>query len=281
MRLLILGHYGQLGSELLDTFKNTHEVKGLDIHDIDITKQQVVNNICSQFRPHCIINAAAYTQVEAAESDALKAYKVNALGAYYIAQQANELNAIFVQISTDYVFGNTKSRYIETDYPCPLNVYGASKLAGEQLVKIACNRHYIIRTSALFGKQKSGQNPNFVEKMLTLSKRKLDISIVNDQFTSPTYVVDLAKAIYNLLEKKSPFGVYHITNKGSCSWYEFAKYILNAAGINVKVKPIQSSESPSVIVRPRSSILRSVHNNILPPWEDAIERYVKDVQGIK
>ena len=274
MKVLIFGHRGQLGSELATTFRNNHEVIGFSSQDVDITDQEAVKRAVDQFKPHCILNAAAYTQVESAESDAAGAYAVNALGAYYIARAAQRCEAALVQISTDYVFDGAQPYFIETDYPRPLNVYGASKLAGEQLVKIACSRHYIVRTSALFGKRHSKQSPNFVDRMLESARQKCDIKMVDDQFTAPTYVVDLAKAIYDLLKKESPFGVYHITNQGSCSWYEFARYIINTVGIISKVRPIRTCESPSFIVRPRSSILISNRKIILPSWQNAIQRYL-------
>ena len=278
MRILLFGHKGQLGSGLLNTLKSTHEVMGLDIDDIDISNKKAVDQACRKTKPHCILNAAAYTQVESAETDALRSFEVNALGAYHVAQAAQEVEATLVQISTDYVFGNTRSWYVETDTPYPLNVYGASKLAGEQLVKIACSSLYIVRTSALFGKQRNEKHPNFVKRMLTLAREKREIRVVNDQFATPTYVVDLAKAIYNLLERRPPFGIYHITNKGSCSWYEFARYVLDVAGVESEVQPIKSSQSGSNIDRPRSSILRTKYDIILPTWEDAVKRYLHEIE---
>ena len=275
MKVLIFGHRGQLGSELATTFRNNHEVIGFSSQEVDITNQEAVKWTVDQFKPHCILNAAAYTQVESAESDAAGAYAVNALGAYYIARAAQRCEAALVQISTDYVFDGAQPYFIETDYPRPLNVYGASKLAGEQLVKVAGIKHYIVRTSALFGKQQGRKPLNFVDRLLESARQKCDIRMVDDQFTAPTYAVDLAKAIFDLLKKESPFGVHHITNQGSCSWYEFAKYILNAAGLPSKVQPIRTSESLSVVARPHSSILQSNHKIVLPSWQDAIKRYIK------
>lgn len=276
MKVLIFGHHGQLGSELVKTFGYNHEVIGCSKRDADITDQKAVQQAVNHFEPHCIMNAAAYTQVEAAESNVTEAFAVNAMGAFYIAQAAQRCEAVLVQISTDYVFNGAQPHFVETDRPQPLNVYGASKLSGEQLVMIANKRHYIVRTSALFGEQNPKSSPNFVDRVLISAQKKIEINMVDDLVTSPTYVVDLAKAISGIVDKESPFGTYHITNHGSCSWYEFARSIINIAGLKLKIQPIRTCESQSRIVRPQSSILRSSRNIVLPTWQDAIRRYLKN-----
>ena len=274
MRVLIFGRHGQLGSKLTNIFKRNHKVLSLGHQEVDITDQYVVEQAFVKHKPQYVLNAAANTQVEANESDAFGAYAVNAIGAYYVSLAAHRHKAVVVHISTDYVFDGKRSYYFETDSPSPLNIYGASKLAGEQLVMIANKHHYIVRTSALFGDKQIGSPPNFVDLVISSALNKNNIKMVNDQYTSPTYTEDIGKAIYDLLEEELPFGIYHIKNNGSCSWYEFALYILKEAGITYKIQPIKSSESSSNIVRPRSSILRSNYNFDLPSWEDAVKRYL-------
>jgi dTDP-4-dehydrorhamnose reductase len=274
MRVLIFGRHGQLGSTLTNIFKKNHKVLSLGHHKVDITDQYVVEQAFVKHKPQYVLNAAANTQVEANESDAFGAYAVNAIGAYYVSLAAHRHKAVVVHISTDYVFDGKRSYYVETDSPSPLNIYGASKLAGEQLVAIANKHHYIVRTSALFGDKQVGSPPNFVDLVISSARNKNNIKMVNDQYTTPTYTADLGKAIYDLLEEELPFGIYHIINNGSCSWYEFALYILKEAGITYKIQPIKSSESSSNIVRPRSSILRSNYSFDLPSWEDAVKRYL-------
>ena len=274
MRVLIFGQHGQLGSTLTNIFKRNHKVLSLGHQEVDITDQYVVEQAFVKHKPQYVLNAAANTQVEANESDAFGAYAVNAIGAYYVSLAAHRHKAVVVHISTDYVFDGKRSYYVETDSPSPLNIYGASKLAGEQLVAIANKHHYIVRTSALFGDKQVGSPPNFVDLVISSARNKNNIKMVNDQYTTPTYTDDLGKAIYDLLEEELPFGIYHIINNGSCSWYEFALYILKEAGITYKIQPIKSSESSSNIVRPRSSILRSNYSIDLPSWEDAVKRYL-------
>ena len=274
MRVLIFGRHGQLGSTLTNIFKRNHKVLSLGHQEVDITDQYVVEQAFVKHKPQYVLNAAANTQVEANESDAFGAYAVNAIGAYYVSLAAHRHKAVVVHISTDYVFDGKRSYYVETDSPSPLNIYGASKLAGEQLVAIANKHHYIVRTSALFGDKQVGSPPNFVDLVISSALNKNNIKMVNDQYTTPTYTADLGKAIYDLLEEELPFGIYHIINNGSCSWYEFALYILKEAGITYKIQPIKSSESSSNIVRPRSSILRSNYSFDLPSWEDAVKRYL-------
>tara|TARA_B100000315_G_scaffold157285_2_gene145889 strand:- start:1810 stop:2658 length:849 start_codon:yes stop_codon:yes gene_type:complete len=276
MRVLILGGHGQLGSKLISIFKSDHELLSFGHQEVDITDEYAVEQAFVKYKPHYVLNAAANTQVEANESNASAAYAVNAIGAYYVALAAHRYKAVVVHISTDYVFDGKRSYYVETDFPSPLNIYGASKLAGEQLVAIANKRHYIVRTSALFGEKQVGSPPNFVDFVVLSARNKNNIKMVNDQYTTPTYTDDLGKAIYDLLEQELPFGIYHITNKGSCSWYEFALHILKEAEITYKIQPIKSSESPSEIVRPRSSILRSNYSFDLPSWKNAVKRYLNN-----
>ena len=175
MRVLIFGRHGQLGSKLTNIFKRNHKVLSLGHQEVDITDQNVVEQAFVKHKPQYVLNAAANTQVEANESDAFGAYAVNAIGAYYVSLAAHRHKAVVVHISTDYVFDGKRSYYFETDSPSPLNIYGASKLAGEQLVAIANKHHYIVRTSALFGDKQIGSPPNFVDLVISSALNKNNI----------------------------------------------------------------------------------------------------------
>jgi len=201
------------------------------------------------------------------------------LGAFYVAKAAQTIGATVVYISTDYVFDGLKKYFTEKDTPNPLNVYGSSKLAGEYLTKIANPKNYIIRTSALFGKGK-GPKGNFVSRLLDKARSGMEIKMVNDQFTSPTYTVDLAKTIQKIIRKKLPYGVYHITNQGSASWYGFGKEIIKLMKINSKIVGIKTDMSSSGIKRPMYSVL--INHNLnqkkisLPSWQNSLARYLKE-----
>ncbi len=279
-KILIFGSSGQLGSDLFNELKINFDVTGCS-SKVDITIVESVEKIISKVRPGIIINAAAYTKVEEAESNPEIAYKINALGPYYIARAARKANCAVMQISTDYVFDGEKGKYTEDDVPGAINIYGASKLAGEQLVQIACpERFYIIRTSALFGNSKSRQKLNFVDNILAKAESGEKIKVVNDQYMSPTYTVDLGRKISELIIKAAPFGIYHITNSGYCSWYDFASAIIKIDGKKANLSPISTAKSGTKIRRPVSTILigKALEKHGLEPmpnWKDALSRYLR------
>ena len=289
MRVLITGANGQLGSDLCRVLKQV-EVIPLTHVEIEIADMDSVRSAFHKYKPEVIINTAAYVRVDDCETEQGKAFKINALGARNVAVVAQELGAKLVHISTDYVFGGEKEPrtipYTEFDTPIPPNVYGRSKLAGENFVRHLCPRHFIIRSSGLFGVAgASGKGGNFVETMLRLAKERDELRVVNDQVFSPTYTRDLAEKIAQLIET-GYYGIFHITNKGSCSWYEFAREILRLAGLKTPVIPITSDRYPQIARRPRYSVLDNYHLRLLGiddmrPWQEALKNYMISKGHIK
>ena len=218
---MVIGATGQLGADLCQALQHL-EVVPLNHTDIEITDMDSVKAMCSKHSPAAIVNTAAYVRVDDSETNPDKAFQVNAVGARNVAVAAQETSVRLAHISTDYVFGGeTEPRatpYTESDTPVPLNVYGESKLAGENSVRQLCSRHFIVRTSGLFGVAgSSGKGGNFVELMLRLAEEGRDIRVVDDQRLTPTYTVDLALQIAEVIESED-FGLYHATNQGDCTW---------------------------------------------------------------
>lgn len=283
-KILIFGK-GQLGQELENLLKTKYKVKIIDRRQVDITDGEAVMKITRRYSPQCVINAAAYTQVDKAEREVESVFKVNAFGPHFLALAAKEVDAIFFHISSDYVFDGSKKFFVETDCPNPLNVYGTSKLSGEALVKFVNPKHYIIRTSAMFGEYLGEKRINFVDRMIELAKKGKPLSVVKDQFTAPTFAFDLSGKIMEFIQKQPPFGIYHITNKGSCSWYEFAVKIMQLMNLRAKVRPIVTRNIPGQMIRPRYSILRNqllkkYGLGELPRWENALKRYCAVKYGL-
>lgn len=281
MRILLIGADGQLGSDLCLSLAE-HDTAKLTEKDIDITDIESIFAACRLHKPEVIINTAAYVRVDDCEDNIDLAYKVNALGARNVAVAAQESGAALVQLSTDYVFGSDMKRdipYTEFDEPGPLSVYGASKLDGENYVQHLCSKHFIVRTSALFGVAGSlGKGGNFVETMIKLAQQKDELRIVNDQVFSPTYAKDLAAKIAQLIRTKY-YGVFHITNSGTCSWYDFTGEILKLSGSKTQVVPISSKEYLQKAQRPTYSVLGNYQLKLLGmddmrKWQDALKDYL-------
>jgi dTDP-4-dehydrorhamnose reductase len=282
MRVLITGANGQLGTDLLPALGGL-EVIPLAHADLEITDISSVKAVFRKNKPDVIINTAAYVRVDDCEDNPDKAFQVNALGARNVAVAAQELGAKLVHISTDYVFGggngSINTPYTEFDEPAPLNVYGKSKLAGEDFVQHLCLKYFIIRGSGLFGVAgSSGKGGNFVETMLRLGKERPEIRVVNDQIFSPTYTKDLARKIVQLISTDY-YGIFHIVGSGSCSWHEFASEIIKLAGLKTRVIPITSDQYPQKAKRPHFSVLDNYHlkllgMNDLPIWQEALAGYL-------
>jgi dTDP-4-dehydrorhamnose reductase len=281
MKIAVIGSSGQLGTDLCKTLDN-EEIVPLTHADIEITDFKSVNNELGKHKPDVIINTAAYVRVDDCEDNRDQAFNVNALGARNVAVVAQKLNAKLVHISTDYIFGGRKEHSIpctEFDTPEPINIYGQSKLAGEDFVRHLCNKYFIVRSSGLFGVAgSSGKGGNFVETMLRLGKERSELKVVNDQVLSPTYTKDLANKIAELI-KTDFYGIFHITNSGSCSWYEFTMEILRIAGLKAKVIPINSSEYPQKALRPAYSVLDNYHLRLLNMndmrrWQEGLGFYM-------
>ena len=279
MKVLVTGAKGQLGYDLVEVLGSAYRVVPASRVDFDITDVKATMEFIKEVEPDIVIHAAAFTDVDACESLPDKAFRVNALGARNVAIAAREVGAKLFYISTDYVFdGTKKGPYIEIDSPNPINVYGKSKLLGEQLVKEQLNRFFIIRIAWLYGPK----GKNFVKTMLNLAQEKEELQVVNDQRGTPTYTKDLARQIMELIPTEL-YGTYHCTNQGSCTWYEFALEIFRQAGLGVKVKPVTSEEFPRPAKRPKNSVLENYMLkleglDIMPPWEESLEKFMKAIK---
>ncbi|MEK4716772.1 dTDP-4-dehydrorhamnose reductase [Priestia sp. FSL W8-0524] len=252
-KVLITGANGQLGKELVELFtEKGFEVYGFGRDKMDITNQAQVEEIISAVKPNIVLHSAAHTKVDLAESEPEQAYLINAYGTRNVAVAAEAVGAKLVYVSTDYVFDGTNDEpYNEFSPTSPLGVYGKSKLAGEQFVRDLHSRFFIVRTSWVYGKHGN----NFVKTMLKLGKEKEELSVVADQIGCPTYTLDLANSILALVDTRK-YGVYHISNGGSCSWYEFAKAIFEETQINVKLKPCTTEDFPRPAARPAYSVFK-------------------------
>lgn len=278
MLVAVTGSKGLLGQEVVKAFSYSgYEVLPLPHQELDITNQQQVMELFASTLPAILVNCAAYTAVDKAEEELEKANLINGLGVRNLAIACKQFNISIIHISTDYVFnGQNEKPYCIFDKREPLNAYGYSKYLGEKYLETIQPNYYLIRTSWLFG----AGGPNFVASILKAAKMQPEIKVVNDQWGCPTYAVDLAAALVDLVETGA-IGVYHITNQGVTSWYEFAKLIIQKAGLDTIVKPVTSEEFPRSALRPKNSVLDSFPlketiGRLLPPWEDALQRYLKD-----
>jgi dTDP-4-dehydrorhamnose reductase len=278
MKILVTGANGQLGRELvlLPAPRDT-EIIGFGREELDITDLEQCRSVLRSHKPDAVIHCAAYTKVDQAESEPDEAYRVNAYGTRNAALAAEEVGAKFVYISTDYVFdGRADKPYREYDRTDPQTIYGRSKLAGEQLVQSLSSRYFIVRTSWVYGKH----GANFVKTMLKLAEERDRLKVVHDQIGSPTYTLDLARFLLELV-KTDYYGIYHASNSGICSWYEFARAIFEEEGLNVQVEPCTTAEFPRPAPRPAYSVLdhgaiRAHGFEPLRPWREALRHYLRN-----
>lgn len=277
-KVLILGADGQLGISVASLWKSDFEIHAYNRDALDVTNREQIHTLISSLAPDYIVNTAAYNGVETAGEDIHTAYAVNAFAPFFLAEAAQSVGSVLVHISTDYVFDGAKESYHEDDTVHPLNVYGASKCAGEELVRVACPRHYLVRTSVLFGCAKQGGKKNFVDIMLEKGRESGEVRVVSDQVAAPTYSDDLAEALCVLVKTGAPWGTYHLVNEGSVSRAEFAKEIYTQVGVDKEVTLITTAESGTQAVRPTTTTLVNVKaaklGIVLPPWKDALSRYL-------
>ncbi|PWW08463.1 dTDP-4-dehydrorhamnose reductase [Paenibacillus cellulosilyticus] len=282
IRVLVTGANGQLGRELMLRSDPAYELFGFGRDELDIADLAQCRAAVEQVRPHAVIHCAAYTAVDRAEADADNAYQVNAAGSRNIAIAAREAGAKLAYVSTDYVFdGRSTTPYNEYDETNPLTVYGKSKLAGEQLVQSLHDRYFIVRTAWVYG----AHGANFVRTMLRLGEAGGTVKVVSDQFGSPTYTADLAQMLLSLIATEA-YGIYHATNSGSCSWYEFAAAIFEEGGLPAKVEPCTTAEFPRPAPRPAYSVLdhSAIRANGLPPmrhWREALRDFMHQLRTPK
>ena len=254
-QVLVTGANGQLGKSIKRISLNFKELKFVftDVADLDITNSEEVNTFFESNALDYCINCAAYTAVDKAEEEVEKAYLINATAVKNLAEACQKTGVVLIHISTDFVFDGTKSTpYTEEDTPNPLSVYGKSKLKGEEYVQEICDRHFIVRTSWLY----SEYGNNFVKTMLRLAETRKQISVVNDQIGSPTYAGDLAEFSLKVISSESTaYGLYHYSNLGAISWYDFAVEIFRQHNKDVHVVPISTSSYPTAAKRPKYSVL--------------------------
>lgn len=277
MKLFLTGCNGQLGRAINRYYVNNDnvEIVNTDVGELDITDIDQVIAMIDEVKPDAVINCAAHTGVDACESDVQNAYRINAIGPRNLSIAATKAGAKMVHISTDYVFdGRADKPYTEFDATNPQGVYGKTKLAGEEFVKQFADQYFILRTAWLYGDGK-----NFVRTMLRLAETNNQVTVVGDQFGTPTSTKELVKAIDALLPTQN-YGLFHATCEGSCSWAEFAKEIFRLSGKEVEVKAITTVEYPTPAVRPAYSVLdntmlKMTSDFAFSNWEDAIKEYVK------
>jgi len=280
MKILLLGHKGMLGSDLLLRLRRKHEVIGLDKEEIDITSLPACEEAVQENEPDIVINAAAYTNVDGCENAQRECFAVNAEAVMNIAGSCRKKNIRIVHFSTDYVFDGSGSEPYKEDDSCnPLNVYGTSKLAGENYLRELSDNYILIRTAWLYGKN----GKNFVRTILDKAATTDKLEVVDDQIGSPTYTRDLAVAVDLLLERNIK-GIFHITNRGNCSWVQFACKILQAGGITgVQVLPIKTDQLMRPARRPCYSVLSmqkfiAATGKTMQPWQLALQDYLHDVR---
>ena len=274
--ILVTGSTGQLGSDVVkELLKRGYSTLSPNRSEFNLCSEDSIRNYILNSNCEAIVHCAAYTQVDKAEDEKDLCIKINATATKHIVKCAKILDIPMIYISTDYVFDGTKDgEYTENDETNPINIYGESKLAGEKYVQEILDKYYIVRTSWVF----NINGKNFIETMLRLSNANNQLSIVNDQIGSPTYTKDLSRLLVDMLET-SKYGLYHATNEGYCSWYEFANTIFKLANINIDIRAINSNEYASRAKRPLNSKLskdKLIEYGFkpLPHWEDALKDYL-------
>jgi dTDP-4-dehydrorhamnose reductase len=280
MNILVTGCNGQLGNEiqLLEKEYPQHTYFNTDVAELDITNQLAVNDFINRHAIDGVINCAAYTAVDKAEGDKELCTTLNTVAPSYLAAAIDKRGGWIIHVSTDYVFDGTHhTPYVETDTPSPDSVYGSTKLAGELGVSKFCKKHMIIRTAWLY----SAFGNNFVKTMIRLGKEKTELGVIFDQIGTPTYARDLAVAIMTAVDKGIETGVYHYSNEGVISWYDFTKAIHRIAGIkDCKVRPLHTSEYPTAANRPAYSVLdktkiKQTYGIEIPYWEDSLKECIE------
>jgi len=279
MKVLVFGAQGMLGKDLVPLLSKNHEVMGKDIADLNILEAQKIHQAMEEYQPQVVINAAAYTDVDGCETHPEKAFAVNAEGARNIALGCRAFGAKMIHLSTDYVFdGISPFPYQESDYPNPLNVYGASKLLGERYIQEILNNHLVIRTEWLYGQH----GRNFVDNILKQARQKSKLQVVNDQRGAPTFTKKLSWAI-GLLLSKDETGILHVTSLGSCTWFEFAVRIMEIKKIDhIRVIPISSQKLNRSAKRPANSLLdcsrfEKITGFKMVSWEEALQEYLSSI----
>lgn len=282
MRIAVIGSDGQLGTDVVSAFRNN----GDDVHplthaDVELSSMDSVIRCLKDLQPEALINTAAMHHVENCEKEPEKAFAVNALGAKNLAVVAQEHDAVLIHVSTDYVFDGAKGRpYEESDAPKPLNVYGNTKLSGEYFVRCTANKHFVLRTSAIYGRSpcRAKGGLNFIELMLKLARDRREVRVVDNEVVTPTSTVDLARQMV-ALSRCDFYGLYHATAEGSCSWHEFAREIFALTSTRVNLQIAGPNEFPAKVPRPQYSVLENCGLkkrglNVFRPWQEGVREYL-------
>jgi dTDP-4-dehydrorhamnose reductase len=282
MKVAVVGSNGQLGTEVVSAFRsNADEVCPLTHSDIELSSFDSVATRLRALHPEIIVNTAAMHHVEHCEREPEKAFAVNALGARNLSVVAQELDAVLMHVSTDYVFDGAKTQpYDESDAPNPLSVYGNTKLSGEYFVRSTADKHFVLRTSAIYGRSpcRAKGGLNFIELMLKLAAERGRVRVVDNEVVTPTSVVELAKQMVVLSRSRS-YGLYHASAQGNCSWHEFAREIFALTATKVDLQVAGPNEFPAKVARPQYSVLenrglKSLNLDIFRPWQDGVRDYL-------
>lgn len=284
MKILLLGSNGQLGTDIQSHVAHIDAIELITLtrEDVDVSECDTLASVLGQYEFDVLVNCTSYHKTDEVEDHADKAMQINAFAVREMAKACLAKNARFVHMSTDYVFGgpNAGLPLVETDSPAPVNVYGASKLMGESLALNHCEQTYVFRVASLFGVAgASGKGGNFVETMIRVGKERGQLKVVADQRMSPTSTADIAWMIVELLKTDAEPGIYHAVNSGEASWYEFAKTIIEAAGVEATVEPISAEEFPTQAARPAYSVLNNdkltAVIGTIPGWRSALSQYLQ------
>lgn len=286
MNIAVTGSNGQLGTDIVNVLtERKHNVKGFTHNDIEIADYESTLAVLKDFNPDVVINTAAMHNVEACEERPCDSFTVNGIGSKNLALAVNELDAKLIHISTDYVFDGAKGApYEETDLPLPLNVYGNTKLSGEHFIEAIAKKYMILRVSGIYGsspcRAKGGNN--FAQLMLKLAKERGKVRVVDDEFLTPTYTLEIAEQTAKILDSVCRNGVYHLTAEGSCSWYEFAKAVFEISDTEVVLEKAEPGEFAVKVNRPKYSVLenRALKEegiNIMSHWKDGLKRYLESL----
>jgi len=284
-KIALIGVDGQLGTDIYNHFKKKGvKLEGLrGFRDIDVYDYSLSENVLKKIGPDIVINTAAFHDVDRCEDEALSAFKVNVIGVKNLALICREIGVPLIHFSTDYIFdGEKSSPYVENDYTRPLSLYGISKLAGEQVILYILDRYYIVRLCGLYGHAGciGKGSTNFVESMIKLAEEKKEIEVVNDQVLTPTSTMDVSEKLLELMQT-GKYGIYHMTNTGSCSWYEFTCEIFRLMKLNTRVIPISTDQFGAKAKRPHYSVLdnfnlRKIGLTDLRNWKEALKDYIKN-----
>jgi dTDP-4-dehydrorhamnose reductase len=282
MKVAIIGGNGQLGRDVTSAFSDEgHAVTSLTHQDVEVSSLASVRESLEALQPELVVNTSAFHHVEKCEADPAQAFAINGIGARNLAQVTHEMGAALMHISTDYVFdGRKNAPYTEDDAPVPLNAYGNTKLSGELFVRATNPRHFVVRTSAIYGENpcRAKGGLNFVELMLKLSTERKELRVVDDEFVTPTPTVQIAQQLIRL-SRSSDYGLYHATAEGSCSWFEFAAAIFAITNTKVGLEPARPGEFPVKVARPKYSVLenralKSRSLNVFTHWKEGLENYL-------